>query len=500
MTFTGGVTMEETLKKEKGSWIPDEIKKVERPQRTCVKRSGNHFYVIKRTSKLVIGKDGKRRIVPVETGRLGKIENGKYIPMPEVSKGEKGRTQGEANEMNYGNVEIKASAMVELAHRFGKDVLSDLEKVYAPNQARLIYGIALLRASYGNVVSRDLDFRYRTSMASEFEELKEIRLSEKSVSEILELVGLHPNMEDSFFKLRLDKLVPGARIAVDGMLKDCNITTSTYCQWSRKARKKGTKDISILYAFDIASSLPITMMLFKGNELDQTAYDTFVEKFKDRKDVVVIADKGFDKSKSKSKTSYIIPLKRNSPVAKEALKSISERLGMRDREVLCGKTRIGDRYYYAYKDLETESKEKNSFYKSKNFTMKEYNSKMDSFGTIVFESDLDLDKLTVYKCYEDRWTIETFFNFYKDILERSKVNVQGDGSVQGSEFVNFLASLIAMQIKKLFVEKKLDEHYSYRQLNDYLLDVKKIKRPSDGKWIQANQLKYVQDILTLLGL
>lgn len=99
--------MEETLKKEKGSWIPDEIKKVERPQRTCVKRSSNHFYVITRTSKLVIGKDGKRRI-PVETGRLGKIENGKYIPMPEVSKGEEGRTQGEANEMNYGNVEIKA--------------------------------------------------------------------------------------------------------------------------------------------------------------------------------------------------------------------------------------------------------------------------------------------------------------------------------------------------------------------------------------------------------
>ena len=224
--------------------------------------------------------------------------------------------------------------MIELAHRYGKDILADLIKVYSSNQANLIYGIALLRAVYGNVTDRDLRFRYLTSMASEISELKDIDLSEKSICNILEQLGLHPNEQDSFFKLRLERLVPGSKIAIDGMLKDCNLTTSTFCQWSRKARKKGTKAISILYAFDIKSGLPILMMVFKGNELDQSSYDSFIEKFKDRKDVIVIADKGFDRSKEKSKTSYLIPLKRSSMLAKEAVKSIDEKVNIKDREVL----------------------------------------------------------------------------------------------------------------------------------------------------------------------
>lgn len=479
-------------------WIPEEIKNVARPKGTSIKRSGNHFYVVRRTSKQVIGKDGKKRIVPVEIGRLGKIENGKYIEMPETKKYGT-RAFAEEGGMTYENAEIKNSAMVELAHRFGGEVLEDLKKSYSSGDARLMYGIALLRAAYGNVTDRDLKFRYLTSMASEMDELKGIDLSERSVCEIIEQIGLHPNTQDTFFRTRIDKLVPGAKLAIDGMLKDCNLTTSIFCQWSRKARKKGTKDISILYAFDISSGLPVAMMVFKGNELDQSSYDSFVEKFKDRKDVIVIADKGFDRSKGKSKTSYIIPLKRSSRLAAEAIKSIGGKLGMRDREVLCGKVKIGDRFYYAFRDLDTESKERTSFFQSKRFTMEKFVSRSDSFGTIVFESDLDLDPLTVYRSYEDRWTIETFFNFYKDILERSKVNVQDDGSVSGSEFINFLASLIGIRIKRLFIEKGLDEKYSYKQIRSYLLQVSRIKS-KDGKWVQTRQLKYVQDILNQLGL
>ena len=175
-------------------------------------------------------------------------------------------------------------------------------------------------------------------------------------------------------------------------------------------------------------------------------------------------------------------------------------MNIKDREVLGGKVKIGEKYYYAYRDLDTESKEKSSFFSSKKFTIEKYTSKSDAFGTIVFESDLDLDILTIYKSYEDRWNIEIFFNFYKDILERTKVNVQDDGSVSGSEFINFLASLIGIQIKKLFIDKKLNEKYSYKQIRNYLLQVTKIKDSQTENWVQTKQLKYVQDLLTQLDL
>ena len=54
--------------------IPKEILAIERPKSTRVKKSGNRYLVIKRTSKYVQG-----RSVPVELGTIGEIIDGKYV-------------------------------------------------------------------------------------------------------------------------------------------------------------------------------------------------------------------------------------------------------------------------------------------------------------------------------------------------------------------------------------------------------------------------------------
>ena len=54
--------------------IPQDILAVERPKSTRVKKSGERWLVIKRTSKRV---DGKVKVV--ELGTIGEIVGGKYV-------------------------------------------------------------------------------------------------------------------------------------------------------------------------------------------------------------------------------------------------------------------------------------------------------------------------------------------------------------------------------------------------------------------------------------
>ena len=60
----------------------------------------------------------------------------------------------------------------------------------------------------------------------------------------------------------------------------------------------------------------------------------------------------------------------------------------------------------------------------------------------MLESDLDLDPVVAYKCYQERWKIEVMFTHYKSDICLDKVRVQDDFSVIGKEFINVIATII----------------------------------------------------------
>ena len=85
------------------------------------------------------------------------------------------------------------------------------------------------------------------------------------------------------------------------------------------------------------------------------------------------------------------------------------------------------------------------------FTSEGYAKKKELFGVIVFESDQDLDPQTAYACYDDRWLLELVFNRYKSDECLDKTNVQGDFSVIGSEFINFISAVLTCGLIKKHV-------------------------------------------------
>jgi len=84
----------------------------------------------------------------------------------------------------------------------------------------------------------------------------------------------------------------GGRMVIDGMLKDCNSGTGSLSEFSRKGAKKGSRDISLMYAYDHERNEPIAAKPYPGNMLDQTSVSDFISEFNIKKGVMIM-DRGF---------------------------------------------------------------------------------------------------------------------------------------------------------------------------------------------------------------
>ena len=144
-----------------------------------------------------------------------------------------------------------------------------------------------------------------------------------------------------------------------------------------------------------------------------------------------------------------------------------------------------------------------------NFDPEKYAKQQERFGTIVFESDADLPPKTIYKCYEERWLLELVFAQYKGDECLDKTSVQGDFSVIGSEFINFIATIATCRIIRKASDAKLLDKISYGELMDDLSSAwRKVDVPTsapddiptsnDGGWIHT--LPMVFEELEVLGL
>ena len=97
--------------------------------------------------------------------------------------------------------------------------------------------------------------------------------------------------------IRAENVVFSDHVLVDSTLKSNESKVNSFSDFSRKARLKGSRDISIIYAFDLEQMEPICSKCFPGNRLDVCAYNEFITENKITKGLI-IADKGFPESAS----------------------------------------------------------------------------------------------------------------------------------------------------------------------------------------------------------
>jgi len=400
--------------------VPESVRKVPRPQNTIVQDMGSDGpkrYAVRsrREVRYVPGKNPQ----PVNGPVIGYIVNGTYVPI-------------QPKTMNDGPDSLSFGGAA-LAHSVCEDIVSDLLSVYPVNDAYSIISIALLKVNRPRISGGRMSAAYQGSFISRY--YPGAALSKNSVSSLYRRLGEDGKKRDAFFCLRIQSVSQDHHIAIDGMLKQDTSRINDLSAFSYKARLRGCEDISILYAYDIEKQEPICARVFPGNSIDAVSYRSFIRDNGITKGILV-NDKGFPPNNIRAELEankdlhYLAPVKRNDRrIAERNLLDFDGVFNAGDRTIQYRKEKISDQMYlYAFRDPIRASLEEGSYLENagrKNiYDQEKYSRKKEQFGVIVYESDLEMEPLTAYACYADRWKLELVFKAYKndDCLTRNYRN------------------------------------------------------------------------------
>ena len=482
--------------------VPADIRAVPRPKNTIVDDSGRdgpkRYAVRERAStKYVSGGNPQPRNGKV----VGHIINYEYVPVDTEIKS----APAVPDMLSYGS-----SALV---HSVTRDIEKDLLAVYDPADVFAIMSVATLRVIKPSITANRMSTHYNRCFVCK--DYPGAAISRNSVGKLFQKIGMDGNRRKLFYQRRMSTTSADRHIAIDGTLKQDTSTVNDLSAYSYKARVRVCNDVSVLYAYDIEVMEPICAEVFPGNSIDASSYPAFIRDNDIRKGIIV-ADKGFPPSKIKAELSerpdlhFLTPIKRNDVrISDNDMLSFDGVLEGIDAQVVYKKVQIkGGRFLYAFKDARKAAKEEATYLanaKRKNtFSPEQYAKKKNLFGVIVLESDQDLEPIVAYTCYEDRWLLELVFKRYKSDECLDHTGEQGDFSVIGSEFVNFISTVATCRIIKKAEQAGLLKQMSYGDLMDDLssawrrTDAPKDPSTDDGYWVHT--LNTVFEELEALGL
>lgn len=484
--------------------VPQEIRSVNRPKNTIVEdrgRDGPKRYAVRERGiiKCIPGKNPQ----PHNGKVIGHIINGKFVPLV---KSQNSESTGIPDMLSYGS-----SALIKSV---SEDLLEDLLKVYDPVKAYTIITIASLKVLRPGITASRISTHYNRTYISVY--YPGASISQNSIGALYNEIGADGCKRKSFYQLRMQSVSAKHHIAIDGTLKQNTSTVNDLSAYSYKAKIKGIKDISVVYAYDIDRMEPICAEVFPGNCIDASSYASFIRD-NDVKSGIIVADKGFPPSKiydeleQRPDLHFLTPIKRND-------KRISNNNMLEYQGVLegivenvryCKRKIQGGNYLYAFRDTDLAAKEEATKLKQAKKT-KEYNyqvfaKKEKSFGLIVLESDLDLQPIVAYKAYSDRWLLELIFRRYKNDECLDLTNTQRDFSVIGAEFVNFISTVITARIVNKIEHTELLTNLSYADIMDDLSSAWRktcapltIPDTKDEYWVHTNNIVF--ELLEKLGL
>ncbi len=70
-----------------------------------------------------------------------------------------------------------------------------------------------------------------------------------------------------------------------------------------------------------------------------------------------------------------------------------------------------------------------------------------------------------------RWEIEIVFKMYKDILSLNTTRENDNYSTIGSEFINFLSTIMTCRVKNKIEKKGLFKKHTYNDIIDRMTDI-----------------------------
>lgn len=482
--------------------VPEDIRNVKRPPNTIIQDSGKdgpkRYSVRERKGTRYVAGGNPQ---PVNGKTIGYIIDHKYVPLCEKAA-DHGPTM-----LSYG--------AASLVNSLSADLLNDLLEVYPPNEAFSIMALASIKITKPGIAGNRVNSIYGSSFTSIF--LPGAGLSKNSITSLYQRLGADGIKRAHFFEKRISRVCDEDHILIDGTLKQNTSRINDLSAFSYKARLKGCEDISILYAYDLEKMEPICAQVFPGNSIDAVSYRSFVHD-NGLKRGIIISDKGFPPNEIRDilfknpLLHYLTPIKRNDErINKFCLTNYDGVLTGVDRIIQYKKVNTAPGVWlYAFRDARKAAAEEKSFLENaKNkdtYNDSKYLKKKNTFGVIVFESDRDLEPKVAYLSYAERWKLELVFKAYKSDECLDNTSVQGDFSVIGSEFVNFISSVVTCRIITKATKAGLFDEMTYRDMIDDLNSAWRLtsapyeEKPVTGDDYWVHTIPKVSEILERLDI
>lgn len=458
--------------------VPESIRQY-KPKGTMVKNISGHYYVYEYSS--FTGEDGKRH---TKMGKaIGSIREGiGFVPNNSFS------CDTEISTLDFGEYAI---AIVN-----SRKTLSLLMECFNPEEAAMIYTVALIHFIQGFTYLKDIKSYYDMSILS----LKypELKLGYESLSKLYDALG----RRQSHVLEMEEKLVAACsrQIAIDGHVIGCESAQNDLAEKGYKFRKLGEPQVNLLMAYDVNTGIPLLSRIYEGACNDKVSVRDFLG-IVDLRDMLFIVDRGFYSTEninifSSNGNAYIIPLAKNLNTCRKAVHSLE----MHDRfmyqrgkkaTVVEYKDDIIDGYrVLTYRDLNESAAEQENYLRhmqkgDKSYTKENFEKLKYYMGVTVLQTSLeDKTPQEVYGYYKKRWSIETFYNYFKNRANYSALHEEDYYKTQGLAFIMLVSALIHQEMEEAV------KPLVGKNVQTCLLEARMVKASKrHGVWTVSNCLK-----------
>lgn len=468
---------------------PDWVLKEKKKGTEVVHRNGK-YYLYKISS---VWNKEKGRAQKVTLGYLGRITEDKGLIPPKRRGSYK---DGEVSAKEYG----ASKTLCEL----GKDILNRLEDRF-PKDYQKIFSIAALRV-IERCPFKGIDFLYEKSFLSE--RFGKLALSSSSISRFLRELGSQRPKLVGFMKEYV--------CDVDYLFFDLTniISKSENVEINRvgyNSHHDFDPQIGLMYAFSADDSSPTYYRVIPGNIRDVRAFKGSIEEAS-IKDAVIVADKGFGSQENfkllrEANLKYIVPLRRNnSNINREILrcgdKSKFENFFFHNaRPIWPYSYKINEDRLIVCLDESLKAREEADYLRRvqeniEGYTKEGFIDKQYQFGTITFQTNLDLPCDKVFCLYKARNEIEMTFDFLKNLLDQDRVYLQDKYAIEAWAFINHISLMLVYLIYHKLKESELISKYSIQEFITHLKYISYLK--IGDSWVVSEISGKTQKILEKL--
>ena len=468
--------------------VPESIRR-QKPKGTMVKNISGYYYVYE--YKSVKGDNGERRtqmgklIGSIKPG-IGFVPNSSFLCDSEIST------------LEFGEY------AVTLAN--SQKTLALLRGCFNPEDALSIYVVSMIHFIQGFTYMKDIQSYYDMSYLSI--KYPSLKLGYESLSSLYDSLG---RRQGSVIKMEENLVAASSgQVAIDGHVIGCVSDENDLAAKGYKFRKIGEPQINLLMAYDINTGTPLLSRIYEGASIDKVSVKDLMHQVEFR-NILFVVDRGFYsvenlKLFSSNGNSYIIPLGKNITACKKAVSSL-EMTGRfmyqqgRKASVVEYKDEIIDgNRVITYKDLNESAAEQANYLRhmemgDKAYTQEGFDKFKDFMGVTILQTSIkDKTPQEIYEIYKKRWTIETYYNYFKNKADYGSLYQQDYYKTQGLAFIMLVSSLIRKEFEDAVKAVK------GKSAHDCLLDARMVKADKRrGVWAVCNCRKKQVELFKLLN-